>query len=417
MNLQGAITVKVKKQVVVVSPFLYSIDADGNLHFEHEPISHSMLKVVESTTYGTLKHIEAVNGRYYIDVVEEGDSITMLNGALLTYYDYDNEDVIDFLLDGQGNPHTIKERISPLTFIDHEGNSYLEQVLYKDGFYAAFNESAMQPLGYYYATFDRPNSNHAKFMITTRDNSGTMDAMNQILMSINADKNLWWLDRAFMSDPITSSLIQNIFDSLLINVDVFDGVEWVNKGHIQRGSYLLEEFLLEIDLTGITTEQLMIRLSLPGQAGYIIDSVAVDYSTNVAITSGTMMLETALLNDHLDVVNTVANSYDDQYVSLDYKDTVRFGFSAPTLEQGYTRSIGVQMSGYIYAKGIQITDPLENEMIGKSFDEIKQIILDSGRNELIEDIEMIEEFYYSILFLGSMEKEIILDYLFNQLES
>ncbi len=399
------------------SPYLYSVDSEGNLHFEHEPISHSMLKTVESTTYGTLRLLQGIDGKYYIEVIEEGDSITMLNGANIFYFDYEfDSEIIDFFIDVYGNPHTIKDRIAPTSFVDHYGNSYLNEVLQKDGNFAQFDPNIQDPLGYFIATFNRPNSNNAKFMITVKDNSGTMDAMNQILASINAQQNLWWLDRAFMGSQESKQSIQNIFDSLLIRVEVWNGTEWVYQGDIQRGSYLLEEFLIELNLENIHTEDLQVRLSLPTQAGYIIDSIAVDYSENVPITSGVMTLETAILNGMIDVYDLVSDSYDGLYASLDFQDAVRMGFSAPELAEGYTRSFGVNMSGYIYAAGIQVEDELEELMIGKSFEEIKQIIIDSGRTELIADIPMIEEFYYTIVYLGSLELEYILDFLFNQLE-
>ncbi|MCK9234915.1 MAG: MBG domain-containing protein [Acholeplasmataceae bacterium] len=395
------------------SPFLYSVDSEGNLHFEHEPISHSMIKTVESTTYGTLRLMQGIDGIYYIEIVEEGTSATMLNGANVFYFDYEtNNEIIDFFLDVYGNPHTIKERIAPTSFVDHENNSYLEEITNLDGLYATFSPFMMDTVGYYIATFDRPNSNNAKFMIAVKDNSGTLEAFEQILASFNAHRNLWWLDRAFMNSEIDTQLIQNLFDSLLIRVEVWDGENWIYQGSIQRGTYLMEEFLVELNLENIHTQDLQVRLTLPGQAGYIIDRVSIDYSINAPMTFGVMTLESALLNGLEDVYQMVVNDQDDLYVQLYYKDAVRMGFSAPELAEGYTRSFGVNMSGYIYAEGVQVEDELEEEMIGKSFEEIKQIIIDSGRQDLIDDIALVEEFYYGILFIGSLDYETILDFLF-----
>jgi len=190
----------------------------------------------------------------------------------------------------------------------------------------------------------------------------------------------------------------------------------VNQGSIQRGSHLLEEFILELDLAGIHTEDLQVRISMPTNAGYIIDSVAVDYSQNAAFTYGTMTLDTALFNYDTDVLALVQNDMDDLYAQLNPQDRVRFGFTAPELASGYTRSYGVKMSGYIYAEGLQLEDELIPLMDGKSFEEIKQIIIDSGRADLIADLPMVEEFYYSIIFLGHMDREIITEYLFNTSE-
>ncbi|MBG0763008.1 Ig-like domain-containing protein, partial [Acholeplasma laidlawii] len=401
------------------SPFLYSVDSAGNLHFEHEPISLSMLKVLESSTYGTLRLLEDIDGKYYIQVIEEGTSITMLNGANLFYFDYEeNNEIIDFFIDVYGNPYSIKERITPNTFTDHKGISYLDQVLAKDGNYATLVENSQDLLAYYYMTFNRPNTNNAKFMISLQDNSisngkNTTEIYSQLLSSFNAHRNLWWFDQILMNNSDDAQVVKNLFDSLLVNVEVWDGNKWIYKGSIQRGSYLLEEFLLVLDLEGINTEELNVRLQLPGKAHYIIDSVAVDYSENIEFSYGAMTLESAMLNNGLNVYSLVVNDSDNQYVSLSYKDAVELAFTAPELQEGFTRRFGVEVSGYIYPSETTIYDDLEELMIGKTFEEIKQIIIDSGRQDLIDDIPLVEEFYYTVLHIGSQDLEIILDILFS----
>ncbi len=71
------------------------------------------------------------------------------------------------------------------------------------------------------------------------------------------------------------------------------------------------------------------------------------------------------------------------------------------------------MTGYIYAAGCTVTDELQPLMEGKTFEEIVDIIIASGRQELIDDIEMVSNFYYTITALGSLEYEDLLRELFN----
>lgn len=174
----------------------------------------------------------------------------------------------------------------------------------------------------------------------------------------------------------------------------------------------MESFLVELDLLGITGSEIQVRLLMPTNSGYMFDDVSIDFTENLPMIIHELDLVSVILNgetDVLDILSTINN----QYVSLDYKDGVRLGFQAPELLAGYSRGFGVNMTGYIYWEQAQTNDPLEEEMIGKTFEEIKQIIINSSRQELIADIPKVEKFYYSILYVGSLEYEQLLEALFS----
>ena len=52
-------------------------------------------------------------------------------------------------------------------------------------------------------------------------------------------------------------------------------------------------------------------------------------------------------------------------------------------------------------------------MDGKNFDEIVEIIIASGRQELIDDIEIVANVYYVITQIGALEYEDLVRELFN----
>ncbi len=121
------------------------------------------------------------------------------------------------------------------------------------------------------------------------------------------------------------------------------------------------------------------------------------------------------MNGDIDVINQMLNSQD--YLMLDnYKDGVRLGFEAPEIGFGYSRGFGVSMTGYVYVEGAQLTDELQDEIICKTFEEIKQIIINSNRQELIDDIPLVEDFYNTIAYIGSLSYEEIVSILFDELE-
>lgn len=401
-------TVKITKS----SPIIYSEDKEGNLYFEHEPISFSMLKSVEGTTFGTLRLIQDQDGVYYIQIIEEGDSITALNSAKLYAIDYlSNQGVIDAMFDVYGNPHTIKERISPIEFMDQNGVSYLSQVLHNDDNYAAIGETE-DLLSYFIATFDNSNlSNQAKLMITPREVGNTLGVLMPILATINGVDNLWWIDQAFMNDPLAHASIQNVFNSLLkMKIQVWDGYDWVTQGEIDPKTYLNEEMMVYLDLSNIHETELKVRLLFAGGLNYHIDSIYIDFSEDVDMIYHELNLSSAILNGSTDILDKMLNNAD--YIYLSYKEGVRLGFDSPELLEGYERTIGVSMKGYIYAAGAHVDDELLDESIGLSFEELKDLILSSERPELVEFVDAVEELYYTLVYVGTLDYEEIIYYMF-----
>lgn len=52
------------------SPFIYSVDENGNLELQHQPLPYKLVKTVEGTNYGTMRLLQDQNGIYYIQIVE-----------------------------------------------------------------------------------------------------------------------------------------------------------------------------------------------------------------------------------------------------------------------------------------------------------------------------------------------------------
>lgn len=395
------------------SPMIYNFDGE-EYHLEHEPISFKLLKSIEGSSYGTLRLLEDVNGKYYIQVVEEGSSITVMDNLKLYAVDYINDGtILDLFFDIYGNPHTIKERLTSISFTDQYGISYLEGITTKsDGFFAQTDMTRDDVISYLTATFTRPtNSDLAKLMVTLKDTGDALKAMHEMFMLFNAKQNLWWIDQALMT-PENQPLINNVFDSLQVKVQVWNGVSWVDQGLIELGSYLMEEFLVPLDLTGINTENLVVRFAYPTKGGYMFDCVAVDFTEDAEMNVVELDLASALMNGDVDVLDKVISA-NGQYVELERHEYVEFAFNAPVLPEGYQRGFGVKMTGYIYAEGCAVTDELQPLMDGKNFDEIVEIIIASGRQELIDDIESVANVYYVITQIGALEYEDLVRELFN----
>lgn len=249
-------------------------------------------------------------------------------------------------------------------------------------------------------------------MFSVQDSRATQAIINEMFLSFNANQNLWWLDQALSNSPIHQSYMQNIFDSLEVKVQVWNGYGWITQGSVELGSYLMESFLVELDLLGITGSEIQVRLLMPTGSGYLFDDVSIDFTEDAEMNVVELDLASALMNGDVDVLDKVISA-NGQYVELERHEYVEFAFNAPVLPEGYQRGFGVKMTGYIYAEGCAVTDELQPLMDGKNFDEIVEIIIASGRQELIDDIETVANVYYVITQIGALEYEDLVRELFN----
>ena len=394
------------------SPFIYTEDENKTMYFEHHPLPFKLLKSVEGTTYGTLNLLQSQDGIYYIQIVEEGTSRTMVNNVELYAVDYiDDGTVIDLLYDIVGNPHTIRENLTPISLTDQYGNSYLDVLSKKDNNTMTFDDKT-EELTYLTATFNRTNNNnYAKLMFSAQTSKYASSITEKIFESFNASNNLWWVDEAFMSEEKNINYLKNIFKAIGIRVEVWDGSNWITQANVEINNYLLENYLVYLDLSNIKTENLKVRLVFGSNVEYIIDHISIDFTNDLDMVVHKLNLETAVLNSSTDVKNELLNK--NEYISLSYKENIRLGFTAPILQEGYKRGFGVATTGYVYAQNAKTDDELLEQIKEKTFDEIVNIIFNSNRTELINDISKVREFYNNILYIGSKNQEEILELLFN----
>ncbi len=198
-------------------------------------------------------------------------------------------------------------------------------------------------------------------------------------------------------DQYHSDTIQSLIDVAKIQIEVFDGQKWVNKGMIGANANWIEEKLITLDLSDIPGTDLQVRFVIPSRLGYTFDYVAIDFTEDLPMIIHELELISATLNGTEDVLSIV-NSIDQNYVSLYYKEGIRFEFAYIPLAPGYSRGFGVSESGYNYSHEAQVYDELQPLMEGKKFEEIKQIILDSGREELIAYLPQIENYYNMVMY-------------------
>ncbi|SET82646.1 hypothetical protein SAMN05660297_03626, partial [Natronincola peptidivorans] len=361
-------------------PFVYSYNGD-KFHFEHEAIPFAVNRALETTSYGTLRHLRAVDDKYYVRIVEELEEKSFVNDFQLIAVDYPaDEGIQEVMADIYGNPHTIKNRIAPIEFIDSSGTSRLEEVT-KEGELVGSKGNIVDTGKYvetYDVTFNKPQDigNEAKLMIATQKTGLINQLGSFIIDKIDGTNNMWWIESVLETPSYKDKLLD--FVSLVnLRVELWDGDEWVKQGEIKAGMHLLEEFLVLLDLSAIKdpASEIKVRLS-SGFGFYEIHQIAIDYSENHITSIIELEPETAVFNGEEDVKSIIGEFDNDNRLRMVNGDIIEFVYNAPELDENHQRGFIVGLKGYYYIDPYTIENPLAKEWEGKDALEIIQEALD-----------------------------------------
>lgn len=344
-------------------PLVYSYDGK-EYHLEHEPVPYSISKTFETITHGTLRGLEAIDGKYKIRITEEMDTETFVNGFSLYAVDYlAGSNIEEVFVDIFGRPHTIQNRNLPKSFVDLKGNSWLEEITTKEKL-VSFDINMLKQGQYtesYEAVFDRPeNSNDTvKFMISAKANPIIDSIATWFYDTVDGQNNIWWLEDAIELSPYYGKFMEAMSVGSL-EIDLWDGSNWVTQGEIAAGSNLLEEHLVPLDLSIINGDTEDIKVRIRGGAGFFeIDQVSMDFSKDEIENIQKLDLDSALKNGSEEVSHIVDDLDNEQRVKLQKGENIDLYYDDPELEEGLKRGFVVDFKGYFHV----LPDAKENEIV------------------------------------------------------
>ena len=380
LDATTSVKIDVKKSGSGGCPLIYSYDGE-ELHPEHEPVPTSANKAFEGISFGTLRKLLEVDGQYQIRVGEDDPSETYVNGVRLYAVEYvAGNDVREMLVDIHGNPHTIGDKVAPQSFIDSGNNEWIGELLTEGKPVAAPGLSMLEQGRYietYVANFDLPAdaADVGKLIIKTQETNLTVDFVGWYHGLIDGCNNVWWLERALQSNDGIWGIIDAI-GLLGLEVEVWDGAEWIYQGTVASGSHFFEEFLIPIDLGVLEEGSNEVKVRLKSGAGFVMfEQVSMDFSQDQEMTVYPLDLEQALYNGDHDVT-AVVNQINDQRVKMQKGDYLDLFFLSPDLDGGKERGIFVDFTGY-YHWGLESkTDPIVDTWDGFTYEEIIDEVLE-----------------------------------------
>ncbi len=353
-------------------PFVYSYDG-AHYYFEHEAIPFAVNKVLETTSFGTLRQLQNVEGAYHIRIAEELEEKSFVNGFQLVAVDYPADSgIMEVFADIHGKPHTIKEKTGPVSFTDAEGNDFTEIIVGGTGFVGSSPDDLRSGkyVDIYEAVFNRPPeaSTEAKLMLVCKKTPLVTDGWEWVMETIDGINNLWWIEKLLETAPFKAKF-KDFISTVYLGVELWDGNQWVRLGEIKAGMDLTEEFLVPLDLTLVdeSVEQIKVRF-VSGAGLFNIGRVTVDFSENEIVAVHELTPDSSMLNQSIDVHPVISEFNDEQRVRMSRGDCIDLIYTAPPLDQNLERGFTVALKGYYHMNSDGIENPTNISFNGSNTD-------------------------------------------------
>lgn len=375
-------------------PFVYSHDGE-EYHFEHESFPFAVNSALETASYGTLRKLQKVNGKYQVKVAERLDEKSYLNGFKLLAVDYPaGEGIGEVFADIFGRPHTIIERILPIEFVDSDGNSWLSEIKTKDQLIGSRQEGLNEGryITSYIASYDKPQDagNMAKLMVRTQKSPLITQSWAWFLDKLDSVNNMWWMEKV-MELPENYDKFIDFIDMVNLRVELWDGEEWVEQGQIKAGRHLLEEFLIPLDISGISSKagEIKVRLTF-GTGLYEIDQISIDFSEDQIANIVELEPDKALFNGERDIKDVISNFDDCDRIKMLTGDEIDLFYDVPELNDGHERGFTVAIKGYYHMDADGKEKPIPSEWSDIGTDGIIEALYKIGDEDAIKAMPAFE---------------------------
>jgi hypothetical protein len=328
-------------------PFIYSWDGQ-QYYFDHEAYPFAVMKSAETTSYDRLKHLKTVDGEYRLKIEQVLNEIDWTDSFELYVVDHPGDD--SFVMpDLQGNMHTIKELIQPISAYEKNGDDCLEDVKYlddkiwKDSIFNADVNDESTLRNWITLTFPKPEgTTEAKLMLSVKKQITITQEWEFFINVIG--ENYWNLWQKIMENPILTELYLDMYErEISLRIEVWNGTEWVLQDSISAGDALWDDFLAVLDISEIEGDMLQVRLKST-TAHYEINYAGIDYSEDEPMIVNKIDPYYAVKNGEEDI-SAALESPDENYVTLLPNDVIELRYEAVP-ESEWKRDFTIAAKGY-----------------------------------------------------------------------
>lgn len=348
-------------------PFVYSFDGSRYV-FDGEPYGGAICEALKRTDWCRLDSLKAVDNQYRLLLANEVDETQYTDEFKLCVVDHDTN--TDVVLDADGKPYTIAERLRPVYIHDSHGTNLMKWLSVKDDVFWETDLSS------------RDAKKNADLRDTIMFGFTKPAGITAGKLLVSASTTLWGSQMLKRMTELRGSAVNRWFTALknpafrhLVNawdereelyklkVKVKVSGKWRTRGWITGGGpFITEERVVPLDLTGVNGDTVQVMIAPP--AGFWqLNSFNMDYSSEPTPTVREFGAQSAVGDNGADLRSNLDSTDGRYYVCSRTGQKAFLVFSVPDQAPGTARTIFAKVSGYydlhLTAKGSPKSDILQ----------------------------------------------------------
>jgi len=332
-------------------PFIYSFDGE-DFHLDGEPYGGSICEGLKRTEWSGLDHLQGGNGQYRLFLTNELEETEHIDELKLVVVDHpQNTEVVP---DMSGNIHTISRPLPPLRACDQDGRDILPLVSKKDQVFWLTRTEDKDPKkdsdlkDELIFEFPKPQGAKQVKLVANAWTSQWGTLMGKKFLELYG-RQLPDFYSSVNSFGRAFSKLMNWYSTeelYLLKVRVETDSGWKTKGIIYgSGAYVSKDKASVLDIADVPGETLKIKLT-PAATFWLLDSLAVDYTTDLALNPVELSPIKAVDRLCRDVRDVLALQDGRCYVMPNEGDAAEMTFLVPPQNPAMARSVILKASGY-----------------------------------------------------------------------
>jgi len=331
-------------------PYVYAFDGTG-FKFSSETFAGSIFRGAERTVIDRIDALKPVNGSYVLKLTNERMETDYVNELTVSVVDAPED--VEVLASDDGVFHTLKSTVPPISCMDQDSVSVLDDVQAADGMFWEVRKRerfSVETSGYVdrlEAEFHlRKDNGSVKLLVSGRNTELAAFAFDRI-SALCGSGYARWIYRLEHDPAQGKSLRRFLLREGLLHVYVWNGTDWQAAGVIMdSGAELVKDHILVVPVPLRAQGVLRVRLECTADL-WRIDRLAVDESEDVDVTC-TSLAATGLSGSAGEDALPLLATRDDRYLIAMPGDSVVLSFAVPVSATGLKRTCFVKATGYYH---------------------------------------------------------------------
>jgi hypothetical protein len=332
-------------------PFVFTNDGSG-YRFESETFAGAICQGMELANLEPLKYLKPINGEYNLALANQLQESEHVNEISLLAIDHPSG--TEIIPDCNGQIHTISNPMPPFSAISFSRDNVLELINKADNQFwgnlyqnsnSSFNNN--NPLNGIICEFERPPESQTAKLVLNMKNSGLGYFGLEKIHSLEGPNRMNWIYKLNSDVNERNRLKAWMMREGGLHVSLLVDGEWISQGSVPLvGPKTEAEKIVLVDLSQCHENSIKIKIESTPDL-WLIDAVAIDYSTDANISVSVPKLCNAVTQNGQNVAEMISNP-DSLYYSMLPGDYALLSFGEVPQSKDMDRTFLLKSQGFYY---------------------------------------------------------------------